>query len=300
MSRIAIFGATSQIARDFIDRSGGTHELLLYARRPEAINGLSVLPFADYGRISHDAIINFVGAGSPAKIKDMGSTIFDVTQEFDTLALSFVKKNKSCRYIFLSSGVASGRSFLTEDPASSEEIKDLTNVAAVAPQDYYSAAKFQAESRHSALADLPIVDIRVFNYFSRSSNLSDRFFITDLIRALKDKTVFKTSAGLMVRDYMHPDDFHQLIELILTAPPTNKVVDGYSRSPIDKITLLKEMEARFGLRYEITEANPPIVNATGAKPYYYSTGHNAADFGYKPKYSSVEGLIKEISALLAV
>ena len=296
MSRIAILGATSQIAGDFIVRAAGQHTLFLYARQPGPVRGFQALPFSEFGKLSYDAVINFVGAGDPAKIKELGTAIFDITQEFDALALDFIKKNPACRYIFLSSGVASGKDFLTE---ASEMTKWLTDVPSLAAQDYYSAAKFQAEARHRALPDLPIVDIRLFNYFSCTSDTAARFFITDLIRSIRDKTVFKTSSDIMVRDYMHPADFYQFVELLLTAPPFNRAVECYSRAPVDKITLLKEMKVRLGLQYEVSEERPALVNATGSKPYYYSTDRAAADFGYKPKYSSIDGLVKEISELFA-
>ncbi len=296
MSRIAVLGATSQIARDFIALASAAHTLTLYVRRPDAVTGFSALPFSEFGKTPQDAVINFVGAGDPAKIRDMGSAILETTQEFDALALDFVKKHPGCRYFFLSSGVASGRDFLTE---ASTEKKDLTDTATLAPQDYYSAAKFQAEARHRTLADLPIVDLRVFNYFSHTGDWQARYFMTDLVRAIRDKTVFKTSADIMVRDYLHPEDFYQLVDLLLAAKPVNKAVECYSRAPIDKLTLLKEMAKRFDLRYEVSEAKTAIVNATGAKPYYYSSNRDAAAFGYKPKYSSLEGLIKETTLLFS-
>jgi nucleoside-diphosphate-sugar epimerase len=293
MSRIAILGATSQIARDFAALASGHHSLSLYARRPEAVKG--ALGFSEFGKTPQDVVINFVGAGDPARVKQMGATILDTTAEFDELALRFIKKNPDCRYIFLSSGVASGRDFLSE---TSTDKKDLADIAALARQDYYSAAKFQAEARHRALADLPIIDLRLFNYFSHTGNWSARFFMTDLVRAIRDKTVFKTSADLMVRDYLHPEDLYQLMDLLLAAPPVNRAIECYSLAPVDKLTLLGEMESRFGLQYEVGETKPAIVNATGAKPYYYSTNRDAAAFGYKPKYNSITGLVQEVSKLL--
>ena len=294
MSRIAILGATSQIARDFVSLASARHTFSLYTRRPDAMTGVKALHFSEFGKTPQDVVINFVGAGDPARVKQMGITILDTTQQFDELAIDFIKKNPACRYIFLSSGVASGRDFASE---TSTAQKDLTDITVLAPQDYYSAAKFQAEARHRTLADMPIIDLRVFNYFSSTGDPAARYFAADLARAIRDKTVFKTSADPMVRDYIHPEDFHQLVDLLLAASPANRAIECYSRAPVDKLTLLREMADRHGLQYEISEAKPAIVNATGSKPYYYSTSHIAAEFGYKPKYSSLEGLVKEMALL---
>ena len=57
------------------------------------------------------------------------------------------------------------------------------------------------------------------------------------------------------------------------------------------------MQEQFGLRYEITEAGAG-VNATGGKPHYYSLNSRAADFGYAPRLTSLEGIVLETRALL--
>lgn len=40
------------------------------------------------------------------------------------------------------------------------------------------------------------------------------------------------------------------------------------------------------------------VNATGAKPHYYSLNRKAAEFGYQPARSSLEGIVAEAAAIL--
>src|SRR5450756_1882049 len=117
--RIAILGATSQIAKDLIESfaAQGTHALMLYARRPQAVvQWLASVdlperyPVHDYGAFGadehFDAILNFVGVGDPVAAAAMGASIFDVTLKYDELALSYVRQHPACRYIFLSSGAA--------------------------------------------------------------------------------------------------------------------------------------------------------------------------------------------------
>jgi len=55
--------------------------------------------------------------------------------------------------------------------------------------------------------------------------------------------------------------------------------------------LLAAMQEKFGLRYEITESSG--INATGVKPHYYSLNTRAADFGYQPRLTSLEGVLQE-------
>ena len=302
MMRIAILGATSQISKDLIVSFSAEADkyLHLFARRPnDASNwlkeiGLSerylVDDYAVFGTQEFDTILNFVGVGNPAQAAAMGASIFDITLQYDELALNYVRQHPECRYIFLSSGAAYGSSFDAPVDADTKAIISINNLQ---PQDWYAVAKLHAECRHRSLAHLPIVDIRVFNYFSHTQDMEAGFLITDIVRAIRYKTVLKTSADYMVRDFIGPDDFHQLVSAILSSPATNNVVDCYSKAPIDKPMLLAAMQAHLGLQYELVQVSSG-VNATGSKPHYYSLNTRAASFGYRPRFTSLKGVLKEM------
>ncbi len=306
---LAILGATSQIAKDLIVAFAkpDNHELVLFARRPEIVMqwlasvGLSgeyaVKDFAAFNTDEHfDALLNFVGVGDPAQAAAMGASIFDVTLKYDQIALSYLERYPLCRYLFLSSGAAYGSSF--EVPVD-ENTKATVAINNLQPQDWYAVAKLHAECRHRSLAHLPIIDIRVFNYFSHTQDMSARFLITDIVRAIRDKTVLKTSSDYIVRDFMHPSDFYKLVVALLASPATNAVVDCYSKAPIDKPSLLVAMHEKYGLQYDFVD-RAIAINATGSKPYYYSLYKEAASFGYQPTMTSLEGIIEEMNALLLV
>ena len=305
--RIAMLGATSQIAKDLIlsiVKAGHGEKLFLFARRPKAVDawlnvsGLSgcfpVADFSAFARADYDAIINFVGVGNPAQAAAMGSAIFDITLQYDELVLEYLRRNPACRYLFLSSGAAYGGIF---DEPTQRTSKAAISLNDLPQQEWYGVAKLHAECRHRSLADRSIFDIRVFNYFSRTQDLAARFLLTDIIRSIRDGAVLQTSPDYIVRDYLHPADFHSLVRVLLSSPQANVAVDCYTLAPIDKSTLLEGMQREFGLRYEITEA-PITINATGTKSYYYSLNDRAADFGYAPTRTSVAGVMEETRAML--
>lgn len=305
--RLAILGATSQIATDLVlsFAAQSSHDLVLYARRPEVVSqwltsrGLvGRYAFADFTAFSadehFDAILNFVGVGNPAQAAAMGASIFDITLKYDEMAMHYVRQHPECRYLFLSSGAAYGASF---DVPVNENTKAVIAINNLQPTDWYAVAKLHAECRHRALPQLPIIDIRVFNYFSCTQNISARFLITDMLRAIRENVVLKISSEYIVRDYLHPSDFYKLISALLCSPAANAAVDCYSRAPVDKPNLLTVFEREFGLKYEITQASNS-VNATGNKPYYYSLNTRAANFGYQPALTSLEGLVKEMQIFL--
>jgi len=305
--RIAILGATSQIAKDLIVSFSAEEgrQLHLFARRPDAVltwlasSGLAgtypVDDFSAFATQEFDAVINFVGVGDPAQAVALGNSIFDITLHFDAMVLDYLQTHPACRYLFLSSGAAYGSNFNEPVKRDTPSIITINNLL---PHEWYAVAKLHAECRHRAHPEFSIIDIRVFNYFSHTQELSARFLITDILRAIRDKQVLKTSSDYIVRDFLHPSDFHQLVSVLLSSSPaTNTAVDCYSRAPIDKASLLKAMKDGFGLQYEMTKSITNI-RLTGAKPYYYSLNTRAADFGYIPACSSLEGVIKESEKVL--
>lgn len=304
--KIAILGATSQIARDLIlslSHEAG-NQLYLFARRTAEVkrwlasSGMKdrypVADFSGFDKQELDAVISFVGAGDPAQIASMGSSILDVTLRFDEMVLNYLKSHPACRYLFLSSGAAYGSNF--SEPAR-RDTPAIIKINDLAPHEWYGVAKLHAECRHRAHPELAINDIRVFNYFSRTQDINARFLITDMLRAIRNKTVLKTSPDYIVRDFLHPSDFHTLVNALLSAPANNTAVDCYSKAPIDKPTLLAAMRGNFGLNYEVTEQSAG-VNATGSKPHYYSENRRAAEFGYQPAWTSLEGVLSEAALIL--
>jgi nucleoside-diphosphate-sugar epimerase len=300
--QIAILGATSQIAKDLVLSffAQGSHELTLFARRTEVVMqwlasvGLSgrytVADFGSFGVDEHfDAILNFVGVGNPAQAAAMGASIFDVTLTYDEMALDYLRQHPQCRYLFLSSGAAYGSSF---DEPVDENSKAVVAINNLQPQEWYAVAKLYAECRHRALPYLPIVDIRVFSYFSHTQDMFAQFFITDILRAIQFGETLITSLDNIVRDYIGPKDFYRMVSLILAAPPTNDVVDCYTMAPVDKMTLLSTMKEQLGLVYEVRDG-PVGVNATGVKMNYFSKNRRAEAFGYLPSKKSLDSVLDE-------
>jgi nucleoside-diphosphate-sugar epimerase len=304
--KIALLGATSQIAKDLVLTFGtkNDHEIVLYARRTFVVTdwlssvGLGssflVRELASFNTEERfDAIINFIGVGDPAKSITMGASIIETTLKYDSLVLEYLKQNPKCRYIFISSGAAYGLNF---DVPVDENSKALIPINNLQLNDWYGIAKLHTECRHRSLVKQSIIDIRIFNYFSYTQDMEARFLITDIVRAIRDKTVFKTSANNIMRDFIGAEDFYQLVMAILTAEPDNLVIDCYSKSPVDKLTLLVTMQKRFGLKYELKEKNNEY-NDISNKINYYSLNRMASKFNYEPKLTSLERIINEISLL---
>jgi len=305
--KIAILGATSQIAQDLIlSFSKNQHyDFSLFGRNVVVLEkwisseNLSeryqIQEYSEFGNHQkYDVIINFVGIGDPTKAQKMGSDIFKVTEQYDDMALEYLKQHRKTKYIFLSSGAVYGGNY--QEPVDKDTVAtiDINNLKST---DWYTLAKLYTEAKHRSLSDLSIVDVRVFNYFSHTQNMDARFLITDIVRAIKNKEVFKTSADNIVRDFITPPDFYCLIQAIIDYDSTNMALDCYTKSSVSKFNLLNELKSEFGLEYEV-EDGINIINATGIKLNYYSLNKAAKSINYNPKNSSLDGIIQEINLTL--
>jgi nucleoside-diphosphate-sugar epimerase len=301
--KIAILGATSAIAKDLILSFSDEHKLELYSRRISDVtawmveNNLNNFTSQSYTEFKYtrdiDAIINFVGAGSPEKVIKLGEQIFEITETFDKMALDYIENNRDCKYIFISSGAVFGDNFNT--PADIDKVSSfpLNNLQ---PKHYYGYAKAMAEVRHR-ITERNIFDLRVFNYFSPMVNINYRYMITDMIRAIKDKTEYKVDRTPIMRDYVGPLDFYQMINVMLRQGKMNTPVDLYSRQPISKDSLLTAMAQRYKLEY-VTTGSPVGLPATGVKEKYYSVNTAAYALGYRPTLSSLENIYLAVDKIL--
>ncbi len=304
--RIAILGATSHIAKGLICNftQSKEYKLFLFARSTGKardflrINGIkgnvNFVRFDDFPRKEYDFIINCIGIGTPNKVRDNPSLVFGITEEYDNMVLAYLSKFVKSGYINFSSGAVYGSSFKKAvGDLSSREIL-INNIS---PQEYYGIAKINSEAKHRAQKNLHIVDIRVFSYFSRFIDLNAGYFLTDLIGSIKKGSEFITNSCDFIRDYLHPSDLFNLIELTIEKKPFNAAIDAYSQAPVSKFELLDYFSKTYGLKYRI-ENKLNFVCPTGVKNVYCSNSRKAAELGYIPNYSSINTVKEEVFFIL--
>ena len=298
--KIAILGATSEIAKDLI-LSFEDAELHLFARNKLALDHWLVQHekkyvtrfLSDFSRHHEfDAIINFIGAGSPTRIQNMGSNISYVTGFYDLMVLDYLEQHKDCQYIFISSGAVFGDNFDT--PANAQKVSSFP-INDIQPHHYYGIAKAQAEYRHR-LSDRNIIDLRVYNYYSSTMNPVHQFMVSKMVDAVQRDETFVADKNPLCRDYMGPKDFYQMIKVLLRNNTINQPVDCYSRSPVTKEQLLEGMQKRYGMKYVLTKASP--YHPAAVKPCYYSTNTAAYTLGYRPTLTSLESIFEEADKIL--
>ncbi len=304
--RIAVLGATSHIAKGLIYHLGqdGKYDLRPFARSSERadefLNAVGLgsrfkaKPFEEFGIESYGAVINCVGIGDPDKLSNAGSSIFRITETFDTLALDHLKRNPDTLYINFSSGAVYGTDFAF--PA--DDLRQATfDINPIDPAAYYGIAKLHSEARHRAMKDFRIVDLRIYSYFSRFIDLDAKYMMSEVISCIRLNKEFVTGPDDIVRDYIHPEDLATLVKLCIEKCDLNDAFDVSSLLPVRKFEILEKFSSLHGLRHTINRSHcSPSV--TGRKTNYYSTSCRIRTIGFSPCFTSMDCLIGESMAIL--
>jgi len=302
--KIAILGSTSHIAKGLINNflQVGGFSLHLYTRSPDKVRSflgaIGKFPdkdcvihkgYSDFIKSSCDVVINCVGVGTLNKLRGNYTEYFTVTEEYDNLVIGYLHNRPDTLYISFSSGVIYGRELSA--PADENTVNHI-RVNHVATDDYYAIARLNAETKHRAFKNLRIVDLRIFSYFSRFADLTDSYFITEVIDCILKNKVLVTDNVNIIRDYVHPEDLFSIIRKCMDAGKINEAFDVTSAKPVEKREILDYFSCVYGLKYEISRSLGHI-SATGSKNIYCSNYNNAACIGYKPAFSSMDAIKEE-------
>ena len=313
--QFAILGATGHIGKSLTAEiaKNDQYHLLLYARDPSAVEkhlaninyisaNVDVLHIDLFGETYSDVVINAVGAGDPARLASLGPGIFRLTEEFDNRVLDYLYEFPKALYLNLSSGAVYGTGFAAPADISSRlslKINDMPE------SQFYGIAKLQAEGKHRAHREFNIVDLRVFSYFSQFIDLSGQFFMAELTQSLLSSEVLITDDSDFYRDYIVPCDLMAMIQRCVEKwsscdkYPLNCAIDCYSLSPVGKFELIEALTKQLGLRH-IKRKSMETVATAGTKIQYYSRYYEAENWGYSPRYSSTEGVLRELRARLNI
>lgn len=299
LKKIAILGATGHIAKNLVVGLAATndYQLYLFARSKDKMSlFLAENNFSEHVYLCgyeqfeqaalYDVIINGIGIGDPQDLIQQPFKVFQITEQYDNMILQYLQMNPTVTYLNLSSGAAYGSDF--ECPATSEKTLTL-NINHLSVKDFYGISKLNMEAKHRSLDHLRIVDLRIFGFFSAFIDLNSRYLLTDIIKHIQMGEILHTSGDNIVRDYVHPADFLQLIKLCLQENVQNNVVDVYSLKPATKFEILDYFASTHGLNYEI-QKDPSHDSITGSKNNYYSLYQNASNIGYQPCYTSLQSI----------
>lgn len=304
--KISILGASGQIAGSLIalyKERGGLSDLALYSRSPESLRerfeGAGIYPSKDFAKNTHEVIINCIGVSNFKGVKHSGVEIFETHETWDNLILAYLKNNPRSLYISLSSGAVYGKDF---SAPVGEGSSFLSGVTEISPADFYAVSKLNSEAKHRAFEKHSIVDLRIFSYVSRLINFDSNFLVAEIIKAIKDKQVLMTDDQNISRDYLHPEDMMQIINLVIKkwqkTGLINDVFDAYSRKPVSKLDMLKALYEKFDLQYIVKKGAKVDSSPTGFKMQYYSVNKKLEKIGYKPEYSSMDAIVQAFSEVL--
>ena len=101
--------------------------------------------------------------------------------------------------------------------------------------------------------------------------------------SIKNKQTFITNDQNISRDYLHPEDMMQIIDLVIKQWAKigfiNDAFDTYSKNPITKMDMLKNLAEKLNLQYIIKKETNSDSSATGFKMNYYSVNKKLKKLG---------------------
>jgi nucleoside-diphosphate-sugar epimerase len=270
---VAIVGAKSWIAGDLAKRL--PYNLSLFDRDN----------MDQFGTQRYNVVINCVGN---ARDQD----IVETTVKFDSMILDYVQNIPETKYIFFSSGAAYSTDFSNPVDWHSPAVVGINQIP-----NRYSSAKLMAELRHRALPDLPIVDVRLFSYFSETVNPEAGLLMSQVVKCIQNKLPLNVQTDLMIRDYIGADDLAALIQKIIGAPAVNMAIDVVSKETVSVNELMLEMTERYGLKIVREAPQESLKSTTGLKPWYYSESRAYEHFGWEPTLTSMETIISAMDKI---
>ena len=264
---VAIIGSKSWIAGDLAKRL--PYNLHLFHRGN----------MGEFGTQKYDVIINCIGnARDP--------NIVETTVKFDSMIIDYMQNVPDTKYIFFSSGAAYSFDFGSPVDWHSPAVVDINQIP-----NRYASAKLMAELRHRALPDLPIVDVRLFSYFSETVSPEAGLLMSQVVKCIQNKLRMNVQTDLMIRDYIGADDLANLVRKIIEAPAVNMVIDVVSKETASVNELVAEMMERYSLKVVREAPQESLKSTTGLKPRYYSENRAYEHFGWEPTLTSLETII---------
>lgn len=309
MKKIAILGVTGYIGRsllrEFFLEDSKNYKLFLFSRSHHKLRThikqepkkteYSIHAMSEFSTHEYDVIINCTGISGISLLTKNPLEVFNVTEEVDSLIISYLQKNPKALYINLSSGAVYGD--YLDAPRNENSVTQLCGGFS-SNRASYAIAKINAEAKHRALAMFNIVDIRVFAFFSSLVDTDSLFLMTEITKCILHKKVFVTNADDMIRDYVTAKDLLSLIKFIIKKNNINDHFDIYSKKPITKFKLLESLAKKYGLAYEIIQEKKKKFSVRPKNIYVSNSKKATKVLDYKPVFTSLDGITQELDSLI--
>jgi len=281
MKRVALIGANSQVSRSIIPNLKKSFLLDIYSKKPyqskdKSFKKYKIQNFPINKNIV--AVINAEGPGDP-KVHKNTKNIFKLFNNLDNKILKFISKNPKIKYINISSGIVLNVSKLSKNKNKYD----------------YANTKFYLEKKHRGYKNLKIYDLRVFGFFSRFISPEAGYFLSEILKSLKEKSILNVDSYNNVNDFIGGYDLSNFIKILINGNFTNRYFNLLSKKRSKKFEILKFFKKYYGLKFTI---NKSLILNRKYKKIKLINKKFANSSTFKPKYSSMSLIKKEVKVLL--
>jgi nucleoside-diphosphate-sugar epimerase len=290
IKKIAIFGANGHIAKNIIYYFLQQENVELYlfttnkSKCQNFINSLKqnnynykIKVYEQFNLYKYDCIINCIGLGTFRK--DFNFTnYFKVIEYYDNLIISYLQKHSTCNYINMSSGAVHKEIHINDFKV----------------EDIYTITKLNSEYKHRTYGNLKIIDLRIYSFFSRFADIeNDNYFINEIINCILKNKEFNTTTDNIIRDFIHPVDFMNIIKECIQMQ-NNCFFEIGTKDNISKNEILNYFQQNYNLKINYTnEINYNTLS--GSKLQYYP---EIISNKFNIQYSSLDTIKSESDYLL--
>ncbi len=311
LETIAIFWATSHIAKNLLFYFSKNTEYIIdaYVRDEKKLFQFIKIYNLPASRIqicdiknthfiqsssSYKLIINCIGVWKPNILKEIWWKIIFLTEKYDNLIIDYLKKNKETLYVHMSSWAVYKGNF---SKAIDSDTHTNININNIDDSYYYFTSKLYAEIKHRSLSDLKIVDLRIFSFYSQFIDIDASFFMSQLIKSIKNKTPFQTNTHDFIRDFISPFSLFTIILKLLQKKHINTWFDVVSDAPITKNEILDLLQKKYTLTIKYTDINFDTIS--WKKDIYYSKSTKLKNTIWEyTDISSQDTIIEETNKIL--
>jgi|688.fasta_scaffold385919_1 dTDP-4-dehydrorhamnose reductase len=281
MKRIAILGANSQIAKSLIPLLKFFFTLDLYSRKSLKSNNKNIYFYKTNSFPKNKniiAILNCAGPGDPGVHKKK-KNIFKIFNKIDSKILQYVLQNKKIKYINISTGVVLN-------------IKKINRFLKKSNYNY-AQTKFYLEERHRLFKNLKIYDLRVFGFFSRYISYDAGFFLSQILKSIKNNKILKIDPNNKLLDYIGGYDLYIFLKKIINKNYSSGTFNLLSRRSVNKFEILRFFKKKYNLNFSIKKIKYPCENNL-KRSLINKNKKVIRSIFFRPKYSSIELIKSEV------
>ena len=141
--------------------------------------------------------------------------------------------------------------------------------------------------------NLKIYDLRVFGFFSRYISYDAGFFLSQILKSIKNNKILKIDPNNKLLDYIGGYDLYIFLKKIINKNYSSGTFNLLSRRSVNKFEILRFFKKKYNLKFSIKKIKYPCENNL-KRSLINKNKKVIRSIFFRPKYSSIELIKSEV------